>query len=1200
MAYNYVSTLHKPTVVRFCSAGSLVAPGARNLVVGYATRLVLYDVTAEGLAPLFDEALFGSLVMAEVFRPKRDTVDYLFLAFENDTCCVAKWDAAAGRMVMISTQSLAEPLLRHPDAGKYINAAIDPTHTLVVFNLFMGQLKVVKIKPDGTLAAPYKVRLEQPKVTDMCFVDRDVFGTKGHPTLVVLYPGPQELGEVRVYYLPLSEQVILATDFRQENLEAGALKVTRAPGGVLVYGEQLIAHLSAIPSSKHMSSTTIRIGDYSTSEERERPEGELAGPTALCAWCHVDDKSLLLSSEEGKVYGLTVRPSPKGQAPGVSLRLEALGLTARACCLAWLGGSERLLYLGSDSGDSMLVQMLEHRADDGSWIEVSDVFPSLGPMTGFILSGNTAGSDHMVACCGAGKDGSLRVVRNGIGISELAAVDVGGVQDMWTLCPHGSDRERFVVLSFVGGLTRVLEVRSDELAETEINAFDTNSATLWSGNVRFDAAECGVSASEFWVQVTPQCVRLADRRTRDLHATYVPDDSRITLGTTSGSKIVIACGARLISLVLRGHELVPVMQVVLDEQVSCFSLISVAPGARSPTSHAPMISPATHIAVGLWNSENMHVLDAQDLSIIATAPLGVDALARSFQFLRTEGHDALLCGLGDGSLIVWRLTTNARAMQLSARKRIQLGTQPVRLQLIETVTQQSSRGPATKQAVVFACSDKPAIVSMSNGRLEISPVNVKAVSVVCPFNSPFVGDGHYLVYSSENKMVIGSVDGMQKLHVRGIPLHNEPTSVTLHEASQNYIVTLLTEDPGALNTVTVVSGCTYEPVSHFSLDPDEMAMCCHCIKFAGDAAEYIAVGTVYMDPREELPRNGRVLVFALTDNQPTLMLVTEHAAMGNVTKLASLQGKLLAGVNSAMHLFKWEESVDGRVLTMECSHRCHLNIISMDVEGDRIAVGDIFRSLSVVQYKAEDSTFVDISHDGIPRRVTASYVAGGEYYAVAEDMKNLVILHHERDPDSDTDSKRLVRSGYIHLGCMVNAFAKGSLTRAPALQQPSPTGDVPMDNDGGDDDAQPTEALCFADPASPLLLNTRRSWVFGTTEGSIGTVTALSYSQFVFLDLLQGAAAAVLTAIGDASHANWRAFRYEEGYRQSMPEPSKHIVDGDLIEAVVQASEHVQEAVLAAFNKALAARAKDVEFDGFSPISMPALADILNNIVSPH
>ena len=63
---------------------------------------------------------------------------------------------------------------------------------------------------------------------------------------------------------------------------------------------------------------------------------------------------------------------------------------------------------------------------------------------------------QVVTCSGAGVDGSLRVVRNGIGVVEQALVELPGIKGMWSLRKTFMDaHDAFLVLTF-SGETRVL------------------------------------------------------------------------------------------------------------------------------------------------------------------------------------------------------------------------------------------------------------------------------------------------------------------------------------------------------------------------------------------------------------------------------------------------------------------------------------------------------------------------------------------------------------------------------------------------------------------------------------------------------------------------------------------------------------------------------------------------------------------------
>jgi DNA damage-binding protein 1 len=55
----------------------------------------------------------------------------------------------------------------------------------------------------------------------------------------------------------------------------------------------------------------------------------------------------------------------------------------------------------------------------GSFVEILERYVNLGPIVDFcVVDLDRQGQGQVVTCSGAFKDGSLRVVRNGIGINE--------------------------------------------------------------------------------------------------------------------------------------------------------------------------------------------------------------------------------------------------------------------------------------------------------------------------------------------------------------------------------------------------------------------------------------------------------------------------------------------------------------------------------------------------------------------------------------------------------------------------------------------------------------------------------------------------------------------------------------------------------------------------------------------------------------
>ena len=53
----------------------------------------------------------------------------------------------------------------------------------------------------------------------------------------------------------------------------------------------------------------------------------------------------------------------------------------------------------------------------------------------------------MVTCSGAFKDGSLRIVRNGIGINDQASLALQGIKGIWALRSGGAHATHMVLSS---------------------------------------------------------------------------------------------------------------------------------------------------------------------------------------------------------------------------------------------------------------------------------------------------------------------------------------------------------------------------------------------------------------------------------------------------------------------------------------------------------------------------------------------------------------------------------------------------------------------------------------------------------------------------------------------------------------------------------------------------------------------------------
>jgi len=86
----------------------------------------------------------------------------------------------------------------------------------------------------------------------------------------------------------------------------------------------------------------------------------------------------------------------------------------------------------------------------------------------------------------------------------------------------------------------------------------------------------------------------------------------------------------------------------------------------------------------------------------------------------------------------------------------------------------------------LAGSDRPTVIYSNNKKLIYSNVNLREVLHMCPFNSDAFPDS--LALASETDLTIGGIDDIQKLHIRSVPLGEQPRRIAHQPASRTFAV----------------------------------------------------------------------------------------------------------------------------------------------------------------------------------------------------------------------------------------------------------------------------------------------------------------------------------------------------------------------------------------------------------------------------
>ncbi|XP_036390837.1 DNA damage-binding protein 1 [Megalops cyprinoides] len=1095
MSYNYVVTAQKPTAVNACITGHFTSAEDLNLLIAKNTRLEIYVVTAEGLRPVKEVGMYGKIAVMELFRPKGESKDLLFILTAKYNACILEYKQNGENIDIITRAhgNVQDRIGRPSETG--IIGIVDPECRMIGLRLYDGLFKVIPLDRDNRELKAFNIRLEELQVIDVHFL----YGCQV-PTVCFIYQDPQGR-HVKTYEVSLREKEFNKGPWKQENVEAEASMVIPVPepfGGAIIIGQESITYHNG---DKYLAIAPPTIKQSTiVCHNRVDPNGS----------------RYLLGDMEGRLFMLLLEKEElmDGAVVLKDLRVELLGETSIAECLTYLDNG--VVFVGSRLGDSQLVKLNVDSNDQGSYVAVMETFTNLGPIVDMcVVDLERQGQGQLVTCSGAFKEGSLRIIRNGIGIHEHASIDLPGIKGLWPLRSEaGRETDDMLVLSFVGQ-TRVLMLSGEEVEETELPGFVDNQQTFYCGNV----------AHQQLIQITSGSVRLVMQDTKALASEWKePQGRNISVAACNATQVVLAVGRVLYYLEIHRGELKQISLTEMEHEVACLDITPLGEGGESPL-----------CAVGLWTDISARILKLPSFSTVHTEMLGGEIIPRSILMTTFEGSHYLLCALGDGALFYFGLDLQSGV--LSERKKVTLGTQPTVLRTFRSLSTSN----------VFACSDRPTVIYSSNHKLVFSNVNLKEVNYMCPLNSEGYPDS--LALANNCTLTIGTIDEIQKLHIRTVPLYESPRRICYQEMSQCFGVlssrvemqdasgTTSAVRPSAstqalstsvsssklfpsstsphetsfgeeveVHSLLVVDQHTFEVLHAHQFLQSEYALSMVSCRLGRDPSVYFIVGTAMVYPEEAEPKQGRIIVFHYTDGK--LQTVAEKEVKGAVYSMVEFNGKLLASINSTVRLYEWTAEKE---LRTECNHYNNIMALYLKTKGDFILVGDLMRSVLLLAYKPMEGNFEEIARDFNPNWMSAVEILDDDNFLGAENAFNLFVCQKDSAATTDEERQHLQEVGVFHLGEFVNVFSHGSLVLQNLGESSTPT---------------------------------QGSVLFGTVNGMIGLVTSLSESWYSLLMDLQNRLNKVIKSVGKIEHSFWRSFHTERKTEQATG-----FIDGDLIES---------------------------------------------------
>ncbi|XP_021371372.1 DNA damage-binding protein 1-like isoform X1 [Mizuhopecten yessoensis] len=1109
MAYNYVVTAHKPTAVNACVTGNFTSSDDLNLIIARNTRLEIYVVTPEGLRPIKEVGINGRIAVMELFRPPGESKDLMFLLTSRYNAMILECNQNGDNIDIITRAhgNVQDRIGRPSETG--IIGIIDPLCRVIGLRLYDGLFKVIPLDRDNKELKAFNIRLEEQIVVDMQFLHGCTT-----PTLILIHQD-QHGRHVKTYEISLRDKEFQKGPWKQDNVETEACMVIAVPepfGGALIIGQEIITY--------HKGDNFIPIAPPAIKQSTLTCHGKV----------DANGSRYLLGDMMGRLFMLLLEKEEKMDSSVVvkDLKVELLGETTIAECITYLDNG--VVYIGSRLGDSQLIKLDVEADDSGSYVTEMERFTNLGPILDMcVVDLERQGQGQLVTCSGAYKEGSLRIIRNGIGIHEHASIDLPGIKGIWSLRVNSTDYDNMIVLSFVGQ-TRVLMLNGEEVEETELAGFESDQQTFLCANVVHNQL----------LQITPVSVRLVSCESRRLVSEWKHSGGKnISLASCNTAQAVVAVGSELYYLEIGQGEVKEVSNTMMDHEVACVDITPLREGSDR----------AELCAVGLWTDISARVLKLPSFESLNVEMLGGEIIPRSILMTTFEGIHYLLCALGDGSLFYFNL--NIDTGYFCEKRKVTLGTQPTVLKTFRSLSTTN----------VFACSDRPTVIYSSNHKLVFSNVNLKEVNHMCPLNSEGYPDS--LALANDSTLTIGTIDEIQKLHIRTIPLMESPRRIAYQEASQSFGVistrmdiqdsngmspsrasasthaamttsssnvkmvttgtsTMLEHtfgDEVEVHSLLVIDQHTFEVLHAHQLLQNEFATSLISAKLGDDPNVYYIVGTALVHPEEAEPKQGRIIIFHY--NEGKLNQVAEKEIRGAAYTLLEFNGKLLASINSTVRLFEWTTEKE---LRLECSYFNNIVALYLKTKGDFIQVGDLMKSITLLLYKPMEGTFEEIARDCNPNWMTAVEILDDDNFLGAENSFNLFTCQKDSAATTEEDRQNLQEVGMFHLGEFVNVFRHGSLVMQHTSENSMPT---------------------------------QGSVLFGTVNGAVGLVTQLTQDFYNFLLEVQGRLAKVIKSVGKIDHSFWRSFHTER-----KTEPAEGFIDGDLIESFLDLNrDKMQETV---------------------------------------
>ncbi|XP_058756401.1 spliceosome-associated protein 130 A [Vicia villosa] len=641
--------------------------------------------------------------------------------------------------------------------------------------------------------------------------------------------------------------------------------------------------------------------------------------------------------------------------------------------------------------------------------------------------------------CGRGPRSSLRILRTGLAVSEMAVSTLPGTPSaVWTVKKNVIDEfDAYIVVSFLNA-TLVLSI-GETVEEVSDSGFLDTTPSLSVSLIGDDSL----------MQVHPNGIR------------HIREDGRINEWRTPGKRTIDKVGSNRLQVViaLNGGELIyfevdvtgQLMEVEKQEMsgdVACLDIAPVPEGRKRSRFLAVGSYDKTIRILSLDPDDCLQTLSIQSLS---SAPESLLFLEVQASIGGEDGADhpaSLFLNAGLQNGVLSRTVVDMVTGLLSDTRSRFLGLRAPKLFPIIV------RG----KRAMLCLSSRPWLGYIHQGHFLLTPLSYETLEFAASFSSDQCVEG--VVAVAGEALRIFTIERLgETFNETVIPLRYTPRKFVLQPKRKLLVV--IESDQGAFTAeqreaarkecfeaaqagengtggadqmenggededkddplsdehygypraesdkwascIRVLDPRTGNTTCLLELQDNEAAFSVCTVNFHDkEYGTLLAVGTakgLQFTPKRSLAA-GFIHIYRFLEDGRSLELLHKTQVEGVPLALSQFQGRLLAGIGPVLRLY----DLGKRRLLRKCENKLFPNtIVSIQTYRDRIYVGDIQESFHYCKYRRDENQLYIFADDCVPRWLTASYHIDFDTMAGADKFGNIYFVRLPQDVSDEIE-----------------------------------------------------------------------------------------------------------------------------------------------------------------------------------------------------